>query len=109
EQAVSLVLAGVGGEGRGGAPLLLGPGPEPPPPGAHPPGVEEVSLFASWLAARRRPERWLAPCESVGAGAVLEGAPTLGSEGHLRVGARFHLASLPMQSHIVVGKGATLE
>lgn len=48
-------------------------------------------------------------CDAVGPDAVLDGAPFVRNAGTLEIGARLRLASRPVQSHLVVGRGATLE
>jgi acetyltransferase-like isoleucine patch superfamily enzyme/acyl carrier protein len=57
---------------------------------------------------RLRVKRWLAPCARVGVDPRLDGKPTLGGEGRIELGDRFHLASRPMQSHMVTGQGGVL-
>ena len=51
---------------------------------------------------RLRAARWMRECE-VGEGLRLDGKPTIAIDGRCRIGARFHLASRPVQSHLVAG------
>jgi acetyltransferase-like isoleucine patch superfamily enzyme/acyl carrier protein len=50
-----------------------------------------------------RARRWLRSCAEVGADPRLEGRPSLGGGERIRIGARFHLASVPSPSHMVTG------
>ncbi|HVP68491.1 MAG TPA: acyltransferase [Anaeromyxobacteraceae bacterium] len=45
----------------------------------------------------------------LGAGARATGTPWISNQGRLAVGARFRLSCLPVQSHLVVARGAALE
>ena len=65
-------------------------------------------LPGSWLA-RGRMRGWLRSCDHVGIDIVLDGKPTIGNKGRMRVGDRFHLASLPVGSHMVSGPEGVLE
>lgn len=53
--------------------------------------------------------RWLRTCDRVGDGAVLDAAPTILNSGAMLIGARFHLASRPVQSHLATGPDGRLE
>jgi acetyltransferase-like isoleucine patch superfamily enzyme len=59
--------------------------------------------------ARVRVRGWLRACDQVGDDVVLEGMPTIGNQGRMSVGNRFHLASLPVGSHMVSGPEGALE
>jgi acetyltransferase-like isoleucine patch superfamily enzyme len=60
-----------------------------------------------WNAVRTR--RWLRTCAQVGEEPYLAGKPTINSDGgHVIVGDRLYLASRPVASHLVTGRGATL-
>lgn len=48
-------------------------------------------------------------CDRVGPGVVLDGAPWVDNAGRLLIGGGVRLSSRPVQSHLVVGPGATLE
>jgi acetyltransferase-like isoleucine patch superfamily enzyme len=45
--------------------------------------------------------RLLRPCDAVGDAPRLDGEPTIHNYGRIELGARFHLASRPVQSHLV--------
>ncbi|MEO7097579.1 MAG: DapH/DapD/GlmU-related protein [Polyangiales bacterium] len=62
----------------------------------------------SGMIDRVRTRRWLAPCARVGRDPRLDGKPTIGGEGRIELGDRFHLASRPMESHMVTGAGGVL-
>ena len=51
---------------------------------------------------------WLRRCDQVGAAPSLEGRPFIDNAGRLVVGARLRLASVPVQSHLVVARGGEL-
>jgi acetyltransferase-like isoleucine patch superfamily enzyme/acyl carrier protein len=53
--------------------------------------------------------RWMRGCDAVGPGAVIQGRPWIDNRGRLTIGAQLRLASVPVQSHLVVAPGATLE
>jgi acetyltransferase-like isoleucine patch superfamily enzyme len=53
--------------------------------------------------------RWLRSCDHTGRNLVLDGKPTIGNSGRMSVGDRFHLASLPVGSHMVSGPDGVLE
>jgi len=74
-----------------------------PQVGAMTPGA----AFRSRMDAIRVRLR-LRACDSVGEGAKLDGRPTIVGDGAIRIGARFYLASRPIQSHLIAGRGATL-
>ena len=48
-------------------------------------------------------------CDRVGAGARVVGTPYIQNRGRITIGEDFHLRSMPVTSHFVVGRGATLE
>lgn len=52
---------------------------------------------------------WLRRCDRLGAGAALDGRPWIENRGRLVVGERLRLASVPVQSHLVVAPGGELE
>ena len=52
---------------------------------------------------------WLRRCDAIGAGAALVGRPWIENRGRLVIGDRLRLASVPVQSHLVVAPGGTLE
>jgi acetyltransferase-like isoleucine patch superfamily enzyme/acyl carrier protein len=60
------------------------------------------------LVAQTRATRWMRGCDA-GPGLHLDGRPTIAIDGECRIGARFHLASHPVQSHLVVGPGGIVE
>jgi acetyltransferase-like isoleucine patch superfamily enzyme/acyl carrier protein len=60
--------------------------------------------FARQIARRR-----LRGCDRVGEGPRLEGAPWVANAGRLTIGRRLFLSSWPVQSHLVVARGAELE
>ncbi|HZZ84809.1 MAG TPA: phosphopantetheine-binding protein [Anaeromyxobacteraceae bacterium] len=51
---------------------------------------------------------WLRACDEVGEGVTLEGRPSIENAGRLVLGARVHLSSSPVQSHLVVARGGAL-
>jgi acetyltransferase-like isoleucine patch superfamily enzyme len=59
--------------------------------------------------ARVRVRGWLRACDQVGDDVILEGMPTIGNQGRMSVGNRFHLSSLPVGSHMVSGPEGALE
>jgi acetyltransferase-like isoleucine patch superfamily enzyme/acyl carrier protein len=46
---------------------------------------------------------WLRACTKVGAGPELHGRPVVVNQGRMDIGAHFHLASLPVVSHLMTG------
>jgi acetyltransferase-like isoleucine patch superfamily enzyme len=64
------------------------------------------SLRARLLEVRAR--HWLRNCHHVGDGVVLDGRPTVIGDGTIRIGDRFHLASRPVASHLIAGRGAAV-
>ncbi len=62
----------------------------------------------SWLTSQRS-RHLLRVCNEVGAGAVLDGWPTIGNHGRMRIGKRFRLTSVPTPSHIISGPEGLLE
>jgi acetyltransferase-like isoleucine patch superfamily enzyme/acyl carrier protein len=59
-----------------------------------------------WLDRRfrpGRPPRPLRACTEVGPGAQLRGRPHVVNRGAIVIGARFHLASQPIRSHLITG------
>lgn len=65
-----------------------------------------------WLKGglqRARASLWLRGADRVGQQLLLDGRPFVQNLGALRIGDRVRIASRPVQSHLVVGKGATLE
>jgi acetyltransferase-like isoleucine patch superfamily enzyme/acyl carrier protein len=66
-----------------------------------------IAPALSWLS-RARAARWMRGCKRVGAGLSLDGEPTIEAKGVVEIGERFHFASRPMQSHMIVGPGALL-
>jgi acetyltransferase-like isoleucine patch superfamily enzyme len=59
---------------------------------------------------RTRNALWLRACQQVGGMPLLYGQPTLfASEGHIRIGDRFRLASRPVASHLAAGGNGVLE
>ncbi len=67
-----------------------------------------MSTWETWNAMRAR--RWLRKCDPVGEGLRLAGKPTIENYGgQLRIGSRIRLASRPVASHLVVGRGAMLD
>jgi acetyltransferase-like isoleucine patch superfamily enzyme/acyl carrier protein len=61
-----------------------------------------------WLLDRALSRIWLRDCSMVGAAPALEGRPWVDNRGRLEIGARLVLSSRPVQSHLVVARGASL-
>src|SRR5271170_1272414 len=69
------------------------------------------SMMIGWLPGLLtdvRIHRWLRDCQAVGLRARLDARPTIVNRGSIRIGDGFYLASRPVQSHLVAGRGATL-
>jgi len=62
------------------------------------------STLVSW-----RSRHWLRSCSHVGAGALVEGKPTIGGGHRIRIGDRFRLISIASPSHMYTAAGGSLE
>jgi maltose O-acetyltransferase len=52
--------------------------------------------------------RWLEPADRVGLDSVLDAKPTVVNRGRMEIGDHFHLASRPVESHMVTGPSGRL-